>query len=317
MSAIEIEQLLHSRQPFAICALPGEQRVHTFCTWQDGQLRNDAGEAFVIHPESLGTYDQPQRITTQEEHHRMVMAAVAAIEGGTAKKVIISTIKHVARTADTLSSVFERLLTTYPSAFRYLLHHPLYGTWAGASPELLLKREGMQYSTIALAGTLKTEAGQAPVWNDKLIEEQAIVTRGITAHLQGIGVTDIRTSAVHNHTAGPVTHLKTDIAFHTDIDPATILSALHPTAAVCGYPKAEAMQLYRSLEQHERRLYTGYLGIERPEGFAYFVNLRCMQIFDDHCELHVGGGITAASIAKDEWEETENKAEVMRRVIGG
>jgi len=40
-----------------------------------------------------------------------------------------------------------------------------------------------------------------------------------------------------------------------------------------------------------------------------------MQIFDDHFELHVGGGITAGSIAKDEWEETENKANVIRSVI--
>lgn len=316
MPTYEIEQLITSSKPFALCALPGEPHLQVFDVWKDSRLYNQEGHAFIIMPESEGHFSQPQDITTEDEHHRMVTAAVAAIQAGQPKKVIISTIKHVARTTDSLAHVFEKLLATYPTAFRYLLHHPVYGTWAGASPELLLRKEGTHYSTIALAGTVKTEAGQAPVWNGKLIEEQAIVTHGITTLLEGIGVKDIQVSPVHNHQAGPVTHLKTDIAFDSEIHPASIVSALHPTAAVCGYPKAEAMQLYRTLEQHARRLYTGYLGIERPTGFAYFVNLRCMQIFDDHFELHVGGGITAASNAKDEWIETENKAEVMRRVIG-
>jgi isochorismate synthase len=316
MSRQEIEQLIASGQPFALCALPGESQVHHFHEWKDGQLYNAHGDAFIIVPEGEGDYSQPQAITTEEEHQRMVKTAVSAIETGHPKKVIISTIKHVARTAENLTTVFDKLLATYPTAFRYLLHHPLYGTWAGASPELLLKKVDTHYSTIALAGTLKTVDGQVPVWNDKLIEEQAIVTRGIAAHLEGIGVKDIHVSDVHNHQAGPVTHLKTDIRFQSDIDATTIIHALHPTAAVCGYPKTEAMQLYRALEHHQRRLYTGYLGIKRTEGFHYFVNLRCMQMFDDHFELHVGGGITAQSHAQDEWTETENKAQVMKRVLG-
>jgi isochorismate synthase len=47
----------------------------------------------------------------------------------------------------------------------------------------------------------------------------------------------------------------------------------------------------------------------------HFVNLRCMQVFDDHFELHVGGGIVAGSTAADEWHETEIKANVLRNLL--
>jgi isochorismate synthase len=47
----------------------------------------------------------------------------------------------------------------------------------------------------------------------------------------------------------------------------------------------------------------------------HFVNLRCMQVFEDHFELHVGGGIVEGSIPDDEWRETEMKADVLRSLL--
>jgi len=46
-----------------------------------------------------------------------------------------------------------------------------------------------------------------------------------------------------------------------------------------------------------------------------FVNLRCMQVFDDHFELHVGGGVVVGSSPEEEWQETEMKADVLRRFL--
>jgi len=127
--------------------------------------------------------------------------------------------------------------------------HPAYGLWAGASPELLLKKEGNKYYTTALAGTVRTTTNQPPVWNDKLIHEQALVTNGITSHLKNIGIYDLNVSEPKPHQAGPVTHLKTDIDFVTEASIDIVLEALHPTAAVCGFPREEAKELYRSLEE--------------------------------------------------------------------
>ncbi len=311
-----IDHFISEGKPFAVCAFPNESDVQIFDKLNGDVLRNSNGDEFIITPESLGNYALHQRVTTENEHSCMVNEAVEKIKNYALQKVIISTVKYVERNAQSLAQVFESLLSSYPTAFRYLCFHPKYGTWAGASPELLLKKEGNHYFTTSLAGTIKTDNSTAIVWNEKLIHEQAIVTDGIKTQLESIGVYDLKTSEPKAHQAGPVTHLKTDFQFESSISSDKIIEALHPTAAVCGFPKEAAKTLYHKLEKHERRLYTGFLGVKKSnDDLCYFVNLRCMQIFDDHFELLVGGGITLGSVAKDEWEETEHKANVLKNVI--
>jgi isochorismate synthase len=53
----------------------------------------------------------------------------------------------------------------------------LFGTWIGATPEVLLSIENEEVKTISLAGTKKSNDESA--WNAKEKEEQAIVTQFI------------------------------------------------------------------------------------------------------------------------------------------
>ena len=46
-----------------------------------------------------------------------------------------------------------------------------------------------------------------------------------------------------------------------------------------------------------------------------FVNLRCMQISNQEAIIYVGGGITKDSNVEAEWEETVQKALVMKKVL--
>ena len=91
-----------------------------------------------------------------------------------------------------------------------------------------------------------------------------------------------------------------------------LLEALHPTPAVCGSPKDEAMNLIRKLEEKDREYYCGIVGPARIRGSTnLFVNLRCMRVFEDKIRLHAGGGITKDSDPEAEWMETENKCQTM------
>lgn len=310
-----IDELLLSEQSFTICAFPDEEELHFFISQKKGSFENESGDCFIISPEGSYDFDKSQKETSKDEHRKAVSLAIDAIRSGELQKVIISTIKHSMRSGVALSSIFEALCSSYPTAFRYLCSHPTYGLWMGASPELLIQKKGNHYFTTSLAGTVRS-GGETPVWSQKLIDEQKIVTQGIQSHLKAIGVEKIYLSETRAHIAGPVTHLKTDIDFTSEIQPDKIVNALHPTAAVCGLPKEKAKELYHSLESHKRKLYTGYLGVKKANGdLSYFVNLRCMQIFKDHFEIFVGGGITADSIPDEEWAETENKAKVLRDIL--
>ncbi|MBK6368352.1 MAG: chorismate-binding protein [Flavobacteriales bacterium] len=76
---------------------------------------------------------------------------------------------------------------------------------------------------------------------------------------------------------------------------------------------ANARQVIHDLEARERELYAGFWGPWSADGrMELFVNIRCMRLFSDKAQLHVGAGITAGSVAEQEWEETEHKADSWR-----
>lgn len=75
-----------------------------------------------------------------------------------------------------------------------------------------------------------------------------------------------------------------------------VLDELHPTSAVCGMPKHQALEFILAHEGYDRQFYSGFLGPVHMEGrSSLFVNLRCMQLAADYASLYVGGGITAQS----------------------
>jgi isochorismate synthase len=94
-----------------------------------------------------------------------------------------------------------------------------------------------------------------------------------------------------------------------------LIRSLHPTPAVCGLPREKALQLIEKHETHNRNLYAGLIGYKSKEELNVFVNLRCMQVTENDFLLYVGGGITDQSIPENEWNETENKAKTLMRVL--
>jgi isochorismate synthase len=208
---------------------------------------------------------------------------------------------------------FHALCQRYPAAYVSLVSSPLFGTWIGASPELLLKAEGSHIETMSLAGT--RAVGSVEPFHQKEREEQAIVTRFIRDALNVAGATDVTLSEPYEHISGPVKHLRTDISAQLDGDPDKLLDVLHPTPAVCGYPKVHATRFIMEEEGYDRALYAGFLGVRQADDLITWVNLRCAQVVNQGVMLYVGGGITVESNAEDEWTETEHKARTLMAVF--
>ena len=92
---------------------------------------------------------------------------------------------------------------------------------------------------------------------------------------------------------------------------------MHPTPAVCGFPKDAARKFILENEDYDRAYYSGFLGeLNWDDSTDLFVNLRCLQVVDGQkVILYVGGGITAESDPKKEWLETVHKAQTMKMVL--
>jgi isochorismate synthase len=298
---------------FARCYLPvsgNERQTFNFVFGDHAEFEDAQGNSLRLEGFDVNSGNTPQTETTRQEHEACVLRAIDAIQRGLFSKVIVSRVKHESRTALESADIVQRLCESYPNAFIYWISHPEWGEWIGATPELLLKKNGALFQTMALAGTLAS--GSNEIWDHKLAEEQKMVADFIENTVDSFSPRKKQIHGPFDLIAGPVRHLCTEYSFESDENVHAVVRALHPTPAVCGLPRESSRIFIQNTELHNRRLYTGYIGIDFPNGDAlYWVNLRCMQVFADHFELFVGGGITSGSNPADEWTETERKSQVL------
>jgi isochorismate synthase len=265
-------------------------------------------------------------------HKKLVQKGINEIRSGNLNKVVLSTTFKVPIKDDPVT-IYTNLLALYPNAFCYLWYHPKAGLWLGATPEILLSTEGNNLTTMSLAGTLPVEEGEQPVWSNKEIKEQEMVTNYVANVLQE-KLENLKKTPLETVRAGSVWHLRTKLfGTYNTKDFGDIITGLHPTPAVCGLPTSMAKAFLEENESYTREYYTGYLGelnsikenlrmvkgknIEnkvfrtRRKASNLYVNLRCMQIKGKEAIIYVGGGITLESDAQQEWEEICNKSKTM------
>lgn len=224
-------------------------------------------------------------------------------------KVVISRRFKVPVVKD-LNKTFLELCDVYRDAFVFWLSTEEFGTWIGASPELLLHRKEDKVSTFSLAGTRPKDT--LLPWDKKNLHEQKIVTRYITDVFARHGMT-VKQKKTSTKNAGHIEHLLTEIEadISPDTDIITFLKDLAPTPALCGVPKHKAMKLINEIEG-DRLLYGGYCGpITGNKDFNLYVILRCAFIGKNYTTIFAGGGITKDSIPEKEWEETEKKLAIL------
>lgn len=267
---------------------------------------------------------QIPNIDSESKTHfeELVAKSIAAIKTGEFDKLVCSRTESVPVKVD-ISEVFAKMAAFYPNAFRYCFYHPETGLWMGATPEQLLKSEGDEIHTVALAGTQVYEEGAEAIWQDKEKQEQQFVTDYIVTELEGV-VENIHASTPYTFRAGNIIHIKTDIKakIKKREDVVSVIKKLHPTPAVCGLPTDKARQFLLQNEGYNREYYSGFLGELNRDFSIYgqgktdlFVNLRCMKIEKEHAHLFIGCGITGDSDPEKEFIETVNKSLTMRRVL--
>jgi isochorismate synthase len=278
---------------------------------------NDKGRIFLAYyhgkekfPELAEMTDRDMDDTIAEDFMRGVSDAIENIKRGKFEKAVLSRIKtNFISTHIHSINIFLSLCEKYPRAFVSLIVSDTLGEWIGASPEILLQQQDRHFRTTALAGTLKSGSTQGFTRKEK--DEQGIIARAIGEMLERKKIKFEMASQKITDT-GLLSHLETQINFETDASNRFgILDQLHPTPAVGGYPKYEALKWIDKTELHSRELYAGYLGVINKSSLDVYVNIRCMQRFKRFDLLYSGAGLTAGSDPEKEWLETENKLKVI------
>ena len=242
--------------------------------------------------------------TKEHDYVALVGQAVDTINQSNLEKVVIAQTQHIKGKVDVWTT-YKRLCAR-DDAYAYLLY--LNGVcWIGASPELLCKVHGTKIETMSLAGTRVQDSSQN--WGQKEIDEQRIVTDYIMDTLRNLGVEYIEAGQSFSKKAGNIEHICTPIygRIPAEHDVINIASALHPTPALAGYPKQEAINFIANNEDLKRKLFGGFIGLRVDGSFESFVNIRCAEVGSNGCTLYAGAGINKNSNPALEWLETESK----------
>ena len=224
-------------------------------------------------------------------------------------------------------SLFMVACQLYPRLFVSLVYTEPSGMWLMATPEILLKGDGCEMTTMSLAGTQRAEPSRTvadyPVegveWSQKNQEEQQYVTDYIAQCISTF-TNDYSLKGPYTTMAANLYHLRTDIRFRLPHlqQMGDVLEALYPTPAVCGIPKEATRQFILAHEHHPRQYYSGFVGPLQMQGKTHlYVSLRCMHILPEAsaCILYAGGGLLKESEMQKEWEETEAKMQTIYKVF--
>ena len=255
-----------------------------------------------------------------------VARAVQRIRAGRLEKVVLAREVEVDAPADhDPAAILGVLREGFGSCYVFAVGRGD-ATFIGASPELLVRREGQRASTVALAGSARRSAdpavddhlGEQLLHSEKDRQENAIVARRIaqTLNSRALWVTAapepvlIRVANIQ-HLARPI---RAQLA--EPIGAAALAGLLHPTPAVGGEPWAAARELIPALEGLDRGWYAGAVGWTDLAGDGEFcVALRCALLRGRSARCYAGGGIVADSDPAAELAETEIKLEALLPVL--
>lgn len=281
----------------------------------------------LLDPAPAGAYSVRSPIPPSH-YEEAVRRAVERIRAGELEKVVLAREVEVdAPVAHDPAAILGVLRAAYPSCFVYAV-----GTgeaaFIGASPELLVRREGQRASTVSLAGSTRRSAdpsvdqrfGEQLLNSAKDRVENEIVARRIMRALapHSVWVTAAPEPVVVKvaniqHLAAPI---RAQLA--APLSAIDLAGILHPTPAVGGEPDDVCQRLIPALEGFDRGWYAGPLGWTDSTGDGEFcVALRCALLRGRHAWCYAGCGIVADSDPAAELIETDIKFGAMLPLLSG
>lgn len=254
-----------------------------------------------------------------------VAQGLVKIESGELDKIVLSrSLTMQAQTAIAPAPVLAALAND-ASVTQFLTRLPARNPLAaerrmiGATPELLVSRQGRMVASHPLAGSARRHpdpaqdeaAGRALLASAKDLREHAHAAEAVLdtlspycRDLDAHGGVSLRATARMWHLGTRITGTLRD----PDTPVTALLADLHPTPAVCGLPREAADRAISTLEGYDRGFYAGAVGWADASGDgAWFVTLRCAEIEGDQARLYAGAGVVAGSTPEEEEAETAAK----------
>jgi menaquinone-specific isochorismate synthase len=254
------------------------------------------------------------------EWKSLVAATVERIGAHEFEKVVLARrIDIAANRPFVIGDVLARLVALYPSCMVFSVDG-----FIGASPELLIAREGDRVTSHPLAGTVArsgdAHADEALVAglmaSPKARGEHQVVVDGLSRALAPV-CADLDIPATPSVLGlRNVSHLATFITAR--LAPSNretaleLVARVHPTAAVGGDPMDAAVAYLQKVEGFDRGRYAGPVGwVDARGDGAWAIGIRSAEVAGAHARIFAGNGVVAGSDPAEELAETQLKLQAL------
>jgi menaquinone-specific isochorismate synthase len=291
----------------------------------DDESRSWAGD-LPAAPGRAGKLSPDQFSLTPSMPHaewmQVVAETVERIRGGELAKVVLARrVDVVANRPFVVPEVVARLAALYPACMIFHVDG-----FIGASPELLVRREGARFASHPLAGTV-ARSGDRPA-DEALVAGLLASTKDrwehriVIDHLAQVLASWCETLDVPDSPAvlglRNVSHLATRVEGRLARRDGTLPSALdlvaaiHPTAAVGGYPTGDALSYLEKVEGFDRGRYAGPVGwVDARGDGAWALGIRSACLDGAEASMYAGVGVVSESDPAAELAETQLKLQAL------
>ena len=303
----------------------GQKNGKSWITWIGEQTQPDISQLKNAAINGDITWDAGS--ISEDKWRNQVASAIAAINSDQLEKVVLARDLSAHSTTEIdARQLIKRLEIEYPSTWLFLVDGLV-----GATPELLVRLNKSLVTSRVLAGTIRKTGDEdrdlalaaSLAKSSKDLEEHEYAVRSVADALAPFCTsTNVPESPFVLHLSN-VMHLATDVtgvlndsAKPTDIF--TLISELHPSAAVCGTPTDKAKKLISELEEMNRGRYAGPVGWIDVHGDGEIaIALRCGQLSNNNKSIRIfaGCGIVAGSDPEKEFAESQAKLMPMRTAL--
>ena len=287
-------------------------------------LRRKLREPVSIPYQTATTLTEAESELGAERYQAAVARAKEYILAGDIMQVVLSQRMRRPFAAPPLS-LYRALRSVNPSPYMFYYDFGDFHV-VGASPEILVRREGHSVTLRPIAGTRPRGATREA--DEQLAAELLADPKEIAEHvmLLDLGRNDVgrvaQTGSVrvsdrmvierYSH----VMHIVSNVEGRlkpglTSID---VLRAAFPAGTVSGAPKVRAMEIIDELEPSRRGIYSGAVGyISFQDDMDTAIALRTAVLKDGMLYAQAGGGVVHDSSPEGEWQETLNKLRAVLR----
>jgi anthranilate synthase component I len=283
------------------------------------QLRKPAG----LPPHDAGSpLPAPRSNISEEAFYASVARCKRYIEDGDMMQVQIS--QRIAQPfPHSPVNLYRSLRSINPSPYMFYFD---FGDCqlVGASPEILVRREGDKVTLRPIAGTRRRgatpekdlEMERELLGDPKERAEHLMLIDlgrndvGRIAKIGSVKVTETMVVERYSHVMHMVSNVEGTV--DAELTPMELLRATFPAGTVTGAPKVRAMEIIEELETEKRGVYAGaagYLGFNGNMDLA--IAIRTGVVKDGTLYVQAAAGIVADSIPENEWLETRNKARAL------